>query len=223
MCSAVQAAVFTIDSNLSVLNFSGTDINGAPLVAQANGRFTAHPSGTVIANISGGMIDFPGGSASALDSDPGPFQPFNAPANFAGQTAAGDALFAIRNEVSDIVGGPQPIDLAGNFSAAATLPILAGTFDYDVAGFGSGCISLPVSPGSTTNSPAAEGLLQQVGNQLILTIPIDTTSTFLINDIAVGHAHYVGQTVATMTIPEPATITLAVLGALALLAYRRRR
>lgn len=201
--------IFTIDTSQSVLQLSGLDSNGDPLSPQANGRFTAYPSGSVVANIAGGLIDFPGGSASALDAGPGPFLPLSLPANFAGQAGPGpDAVFAVRNLVTDIVAGPTPIDLVGNFSAAAALPILAGTFDYDL-GFTSGSVDLTVSPGSTTNAPAASGSLQQIGNLLVLTIPIDTSSTFLVNNVPVGTAHYVGLTVATAVIPEPSSAVLA--------------
>ncbi|MBI2826213.1 MAG: hypothetical protein HYX69_16150 [Planctomycetia bacterium] len=220
--TTVEAAVFTIDPNLSMLNFSGTDSNGDPLSPQSADSFTASLSGTIVADVVAGTIAFPGGSASALETHPGPFSPFGLPANFAG--TAGNpvvAVFAIRNEVSDIVGAARPIDFAGNFSAAAALPILAGTFDYFVPSLGAGSIDLTVSPGSTSNTPALDGLLQQVGNQLILTIPVDTTSQFFNGPFLLGTARYLGQVVATAEVPEPSAAWLAAAGAVCCLAIGR--
>ncbi len=218
--STLQADEFTIDPNSSVLNFSGVASDGSTLLPQSAGSFTSHPSGTVVADIVAGTITFPGGSQSTLSSSNGPFAPLNEPANFAGTGPA--TVFAIRNDIGDIVGAARPIDGGGNFSATAVLPILGGSFDY-TAGIFSGSVDLTVSPAFTNNVPVLQGLLQQVGDQLILTIPIDTSSELLINGVVVGTAHYTGETVARMTIPEPSSAVLAVFGIVAFAVRGWRR
>src|SRR5437867_2162559 len=71
------ATSYTIDSTLSVLNLSGS-FSGFAFLPQSPGALSDHFGGTIVADSSGGVLTFSGGSTiTALINPAGPFQPMS--------------------------------------------------------------------------------------------------------------------------------------------------
>jgi hypothetical protein len=212
------ATQFIIDPTQSKISLSGSVIGNA-VAEQGPGSLSTSFSGTIVANVTGAGIQFPGGSTLTAQTN-GVWQPGpkgaagSAPADYAGQanTILGSAKAALRNIVMDLTSSALPLT-NGAFDASTLLFAFptnsTASFDYD-AGALIGHNGIPLS-GNSTNKVAQGASLITAGNVQTLTIPIDAQFEFkalVENDSSV---RFTGKLVATAggstTAPSISSIT----------------
>jgi Ca2+-binding RTX toxin-like protein len=181
---------FTIDAAQSYLDFSGQLVvpgdppATAPFEPQPGSSTLAHFSGTLLTQLSGSSIAFPGGSAALGGNQGGSFAPGSGDANVAFQMSLspGGPPFitgAFRNGLFDLTSTVLTVDGAGEFSAGDLNVLLAspGVFDFKIGAGAVQQVDLS-SLGPVSNQTLSSGLIEQSSGEWILTIPIYGTSTF---------------------------------------------
>ncbi len=218
------AATFVIDSSQSFLNATGDlgvpGVGSVPVTAQAPGSLSSPFRGTIDASVTPGGVQFNGGTFT-LDSQPGVFEPFGAPAQFGllilNVLPGLNAIGAFRDFEWTPTSALLPV-IGGDFDASAIqLAALQGTFDY----------ALPpvIPPASTVPTQPAQnagltGSLSMVGGHQQLSFPISVDLIGVTNGLTLT-MHFDGRIVANT--PEPSTIGLGTVGIASLLAFGVRR
>lgn len=184
----------------------------APLEEQGLGSLTTHFSGTVNAEVASGSIQFAGGSrVVAMDSgswSPAPDgSPGSAPANYGGEASDyfSRGVAAIRQVELDMTSGVLPVANGGFDVRTVTFTIPAGvssSLAYRVEGAIRLAGSLAMS-GHSAAGMSTTGTLTTVGNQQILTIPVNYTATWSIASDKDSQIVLTGQLVATRTLLPP--------------------
>jgi hypothetical protein len=238
--AAPQLVTFNISSGSLVL---GGQFGGNTPSPQPGTTFSVGYTGTIAAEVDNvaHTIRFLGGSSIAAglqpsnveprnDNTPG-FQPGNygraGNVDFAGNPLEGAE--AIRGLVLDIENGDVGATIAyspstGQFSNANTgILIDVGRADYRVGGILFNQADL-FGPGFASNGALTPSTLTSDGVTETLTLHIQsgalTHSVVQANDSSVT---FTGTLTATRAIPEPASIGTLALGAIGVLARRRRR
>jgi len=204
-----------IDATTSFVVFESPDVE--LLLPQAPGSLETTLNGTLVFEISGDTISFPGGSLIVLGIHPGPFFPDTPHVNLAGQAyneQSGITVYATyANATTDLVKETIPLNPDGTFSTDGirVLP-LSGTYNVDsVPPFIAQSIPLQsaLSFGNLTGSVTPLG-----GNKYEILIP------FRVRGVS---SPLSGQIRAV--VPEPASWLMAAMGAAGLmgLAWSRRR
>ena len=175
------AHVFTVDSSQSRVSISGT-VMGAPIHAQGSGSLTAQYGGTLVAEVSGNTILFPGESqVAAMDS--GSWEPQSdgsagsESANYGGTASlfATMGVAAVRDVEVDVTSDALAL-VNGSFDTQGiTVSIPGGassSMAYRVRGAfnESGAVALG---GHSASGQIAQGSLTSAGDQLVLTIPVN--------------------------------------------------
>lgn len=213
--SQIRAAVFTLDTNQSVISISGT-VLGATFSQQAPDSLTTHYSGSIQAAVSGSTIQFTGGSAIQAFTN-GSWQPMpdgsagNAPGDY-GATANQTIIVAnaaLRNILFDATS--PVISIAGGFFDSHTLTFLfpsnaTSSLAYRVTGAisESGAKSLT---GDATNNITSLSTLATNSGQMTLTIPINATFHFTLLTSGDTSITVTGQVVA---VTSPAVAPVAI-------------
>ena len=179
--TALGAYVFTVDSSQSRVSISG-NVMGAPIRAQGSGSLTAQYGGTLIADVSGDMLRFPGQS-EVVAMDSGSWEPQSdgssgsESANYGGTASyfSTTGVAALRDLEVDVTSDALAL-VNGSFNTQGiTVSIPGGassSMAYRVRGAinESGAVALG---GQSASGQSAQGSLTTVGNQQVLTIPIN--------------------------------------------------
>jgi hypothetical protein len=204
LLTAVGAEVFTVDPNQSLVSISGS-IAGTSLESQGSGSLTTQFGGSILADMSGTTIQFPGQSqVTGLNS--GTWQPMpdgsdgSAPATFGakasllfttGVAAVRNVQFDITSAALTLVNGQfdaQPITFSIAEGAACSAAYRTeGALSY------SGAVALD---GRSVTGQDAMASLSVVGSQQVLSIPIHYTLTFSLLDQDDTSVTLTGQLVA---------------------------
>src|SRR5947207_11390717 len=179
--TALGAYVFTLDSSQSRVSISG-NVMGAPIHAQGSGSLTAQYGGALLAEVSGDALLFPGQSeVVAIDSGSWEPQPDGSAgsesANYGGTASyfATTGVAAVRDLDVDVTSDALAL-VNGRFDTEGiTVSIPGGapsSMAYRVQGAfnESGAVALG---GQSASGQSAQGSLTTVGNQQVLTIPIN--------------------------------------------------
>ena len=195
-------------------------ILGTQVIPQVPGAAKTSLSGSIVADLTGGLLTFNGLSTIALDANPlGPFTPAANPGidNLGfisnGNTALG---FPISVVIRDLV-----FTIQSGTATDGALPNLLTqkiTSGYQVNSF-TGQTSLV--GGSGPDQATSNVSLSTVGNTETLIIPV----TRLPAQGTPGQIYFTGQIVATRAVPEASSVMLASLGfgSVALLWARKKR
>jgi hypothetical protein len=181
-----RAQVFILDPEQSLVTISGSVLGGT-ITNQGPGSLTTKFAGTILVSVTGGSLQFLGGSQIAAQTN-GSWQPKadgtagSEPADFGGYAnvgiAAGNA--ALRNILLDLISPPLTLN-AGQFDSSSLIFFFpsnaTSSLAYNVTGLlnKQGTISLT---GYATNKITALSSLTSSGSQQILTIPVDATYFF---------------------------------------------
>jgi hypothetical protein len=235
-----QAAMltFTVDQGASYLNLSGliayhypspTDA-GLPFSPQKTGSTNDQWGGTIKADLTGGVLTFTGGSVITAAANPS--APFvGNPGHTTGIENYGvlsSGLISIGS--LSVTGSYQglaldiPAGTAQNGSAPSgmSLSFTGGALEYSynipaLGAPGTGTSLMQSSGGTGANTSAELVSLTTVGTTELLILPIQFQTTGGTGRVE----NWSGEIIALATIPEPSTITVALLG-LGLLAARVR-
>lgn len=212
-----QAAtlVFNIDNSKSGITVSGL-LAGFAMTQQGSGSLTTSYSGTILAALSGGNIQFTGGSSLTAHTN-GVWQPAaggaagSAAADYGAQASINYPPFgfftiygAMRNVTFDVTSPVLP--LAGtNFNGTNLVFSFASgnaALDYYFT-YKSGSLALT---GYATNTIATGATLATNSGQRTLTIPINTTFHFTLLSANDTTVNLIGQIVATNAVASAAPI-----------------
>jgi hypothetical protein len=196
---ALTGAVFTLDSNGSVLSLSGNlkDSFGTfPIETQGTGSLTTKYSGPLVAqwDLAANTINFvQSGTAEAAaingswKPSPGGSNNNPAPADYGAKVTIKYLFFSqdVYGALRDLVAATTtsaPLGLTGggggtyNFLSKEGIAVTNGTFDYNAGSYGNGSFSV-VSP-PTINGASQQSSFQDLGNgNYRLTLPISITTT----------------------------------------------
>jgi PEP-CTERM motif len=229
---------FTLDSSQSYITASGNAF-GLSFSPQAPGAMTANYSGTITADLTGGVLTFSGGSSIVGINNPaGPFSSDPYPGGpWVGQygVTAGPTYLPTYNYV--VVNGAysgMTLDLSTGTAQNGVAP--SGMTDYWTAGsltWGAANAILPAGPyspiaggvsslASVYGSDTSSGPVYFDGNGLLLPISFHTTGS---NRNEYWTGQLVGFIGEVTPIPEPSTLALAGMGLLGLagLQFSRSR
>lgn len=222
--SRAGTMTLTVDSSESSLTLSGMAF-GLPFTAQTSGSMVDAVSGTLQANLSGGVLTFSGGSAITLMANPaGPFStapnPIGSEAGNFGVSANGfitgygaaSVNGVYRGMTFDITAGTAQNGVA---PTGETFTLTAGTLDYGITLNGLGQ-SLSASLVGVGGQNTATTVASFDGSVLTLPVQIDTGA------YANREEEYVGTLVATV-VPEPSAPALAGMGVVGFALWRFRR
>jgi hypothetical protein len=207
-----RAQVFTLDTNQSSITISGTVIGGA-INSQGSGSLTTSFGGTIQIAVVTNTLQFIGQSRIVAETN-GSWQPKadgtagSEPADFGGQASVAglaSGVAALRDIQLDAI-SPAVNLTSGKFDSSSLTFLFPSnspsTFAYNVSGL------LPkhgsvVLTGYATNKVTALGSLATVGNQQVLTIPVD--ATFLLQLISPNDTviRLQGQLVAAQNTQTP--------------------
>lgn len=201
---------FTLNTAQSTLKLSGRV--GTPLgttvamQAQVTGSDTATYTGFLLANLSAGGIQFPGGSNVAANNFIGPTLTPDNPANYGMKATIlfTTANATVINLVFDLGSGALAVAPDGTFPAnmGTTATVTSGVIDYATAsGPGSGSLA----DSTASNQATTSATLAIVGQTQTLTIPINATIPFTASNPNDSTAVFTGKLVATNTLTTPAT------------------
>jgi hypothetical protein len=206
--TALGADRFAVDSTQSRVSISG-NVMGASIEAQGSGSLTAQYSGTLLVDVTGGTIQFPGGSqVVALES--GPWQPLSdgsagsAPADYGGMASSFSTtgVAAVRDAEVDVASGSLAM-VNGRFDTpdiTLSIPESATTsMAYRVQGLIDASGAVPLS-GESASGQSAQGTLMAVGSQLVLTLPINYQFFFSLMSPDDTTVILTGQLVATRSL-----------------------
>jgi len=220
-------ARFTVDSAQTQITLSGTAVYSsgfgqlsAPISTQAPGSLTTSYDGFIEAGLNGSLLQFPGGSAVAAQTN-GTWQPAaggasgSAPADYGAKvTIIFITLYAaVRNIVLDLAS--DPITLTnGNFASSNLVFVFPtnspATMDYNDYSGDQG--AQPIV-GAVTNTTAAMASLTTTGAVQTLTIPV--SMSFVVNAAPPQNTNFNGSTlffsgqiVANRTLPPTITSLL---------------
>lgn len=218
-CSAHAAPVtFTIDPTQSYISLlPNSNILGIPLIAQAPGGDTDFFTGTIVADETGGVLTFSGGSSIVAGLNPaGPFTP-SLPSgvdNYGLVTVApviaGPISVAIRNQAFDITAGTLQNGSPANVTFLTTSGVQVNSVSGAVSLVGNSGPNASVVPASLTITGGIETLVLP-----ILRNPVPG---------APGQVFFGGQIVATANVPEASSVALSASAALvgAIGCWKRR-
>jgi len=180
------AQVFTLDASQSSITLTGI-VAGATMTAQGPGSLSATIGGTIQVALVGNTIQFTGQSQIMVQTN-GSWQPLadgtagSAPADFGGQgtTPFASGQAALRNILLDVISPAINIS-AGQFDSTSLTFLFPSnslsSLAYNVSGFVNKHGFFPLT-GYATNKVTSLGSLATVGNQQILTLPVDATFMF---------------------------------------------
>ncbi len=216
-----------VQSISSSLTLSGGAF-GLTYTPQVTGADVTSYSGTILANLTGGVLTFSGGSSiTALVNPAGPFttapNPIGIEAGNYGPTASG----VITGFGSSIVNGVYK-NIVMNITAGTaqngvaptgmTMQIATGTLDYGILVLPSTPVSGSSNLAGVSGANTSASLVSFDGTTLILPVTFQTTG-------GSGRVENWNGTLLAVAIPEPTTIAL--LGGLGLgvgyYGYSRRR
>jgi hypothetical protein len=233
---------YSVNPTLSSLQFAiyifGTPANGGTLLTapQTLGSDITSLGGTLLADVSGGTISLPGGSAvtfanQPIDQEPdiggGPSSGVPgppAPAQYGLNVILIDSgPVALRGLLADLTSPGGPIGLlAGTFNAGqVTLGTTAGSADYNLVGAATAFGNSSLAGQSGPNDPGL-GTVTTLGGITTITIPISVDVPLVVSGIPLD-AIFTGQIVASLPVPEPSTLILAGLSLLGLASVIRSR
>lgn len=231
---------FTIDQSASYLTLSGliayhyplpTD-PGLPSNPQVAGAQTDQWGGTLTANLNGGVLTFSGGSiiTAALN----PSAPFvGNPGHSSGIDNYGVYSSGLISVGSLVVTGAYqglvldiPSGTVQNGAAASgmSLSFIGGGLEYSynipaLGAPGTGTSAMQDTGGTGANTATGLVSFTTVGDQMYLTLPILFQTTGGTGRVE----NWTGQIVAFAAVPEPSTVTVALLGFGLLVAQVRAR
>jgi hypothetical protein len=224
----------TLDSSQSYISaLTSGNAFGLAFGPQVAGAMTAYYSGTILADLTGGVLTFTGGSSIVgLNNPGGPFTTAPYPGSWQGQygvTAGPTFIPGYNFVVINGVYSGMTMDLGTGTAQNGLAP--SGMTDLWTAGtltYGAANATLPAGPytpiaggpsslvgvfGSDTSS----ALVSWNGNTLDLPITFHTTGSN-------RNEYWSGQLVASISeVPEPSTLALAGLGLLGLAGLRFSR
>jgi hypothetical protein len=236
--SPAGTLTFAIDQNASSLTLSGLIAYHFPTAsdpgltsnAQAPGSLSDQWGGTLTANFSGGILTFTGGSVitAALNpsapfaGNPGHTSGIDNYGVWASGLISAGSLSVTGSYEGLVLDIPAGTAQDGAAPLGMSLSFTGGSLEYSyfalaLGGAGTGTSAMQSSTGTGANTTLGLVSLTTVGNEMTLTLPIQfqtTGGTGRVED-------WSGQIVAVATIPEPSTVTVALLG-LGLLAARVR-
>lgn len=232
ICSvAAHAELITmqIDSDQSMLQlsmpFENVDGETLHLLPQAPGTLTAHFTGTATVDVTADKISVL--LAADAITFPDSFYPRGPslgpePADLAGQVIDPNpdnthTFYAVRNMLMEIGSFPTTLEPTGSFSVSQHVVIVhsdrwyfGGSLSPD-GSTGSGYVGSADYPIIKTNAPSMAGSFEQIGDQYILTIPVQIPWNInsYVTSLRPEAGTFQGQIVAVATVPEPSTFALA--------------
>ncbi|MBX3733580.1 MAG: hypothetical protein KF791_13415 [Verrucomicrobiae bacterium] len=204
-----QPVTFTLDPGRSVVTLSGV-VAGAQILEQGPGSLTTTVGGSVMVEISGNELRFPGGSrVSPEESEswqPGPEGvEGSAPASYGGRAQIGSGLFSVsavaatRRISFDVFSGVLPLE-GENFNADGLLFQFVETnnpvLDYRLTGLINRRAGR-VLAGLATNSVTGNSTLVTEGTAQILTLEVEATYVFELLNPEDSSLTLTGRLVAT--------------------------
>lgn len=236
-----EGATFTIDSSQSYLSIAVGAYDGDTFVSFTTPQVAVPASdstslsGTLDVTGGFGSVGIAGG-AITFDNQPTDMEPLPG----GGLPGSAPAAYGLVIDLDGLISGPgaargvgagislASTPLVGNaFSGdGALLEILSGVLDVNLTGFTSIADSLDISGNSGINA-GGSGTLDVVGLDGTLTIPLFVEAEVPV-EVSPGFflplvARFEGQIVATGLVPEPGTIALFGVAAVALCIAGRRR
>lgn len=159
---------FTIDTAGTFIDIGGS-VFLQPFEEQSPGSLHGLFTGTVNVNLSGGTLDFTGGSIIDAIEKPGPFEPGNLPADAAGQIPLLEAVAALRNVTFDFTSGAITVAPDGSFAVnGISITATAGTFQFILEEPG----LINVAGTTVLNEHLGPGSVHLVGDRFELLVPI---------------------------------------------------
>jgi hypothetical protein len=172
-------ATFTIDSTLSSLRLSGNVADVFDVEEQHNGSLNQFYQGTIVADVTGNVISFPGDSsivAQALKK----YDPGSGPANYGMKGESGGPFSvklgeaAIRNFAFDLRSTDLALAESGAFGASGLrMRTTGGKLEYDLRVGGDGDVDLDDK--DPDNDASGNATLRGDGDNRTLTVPVDFT------------------------------------------------
>jgi hypothetical protein len=198
----MQSATLNVDPAQSQITLSG-DIGGNQLREQGAGSLTTTVGGTINVTVANGQIQI---DSAILDPNtngswkPGRNGAADSPADLAGQASSivGTITGALRDLVVNASSPAKPLGANGQFDAASIVFAFpensSSVLDYNAGFFGQG--SEPLASRGT-NQTATVGTFVSNNGVETLTIALDTTFTFSVEDVLEAKLTLKGQLVAT--------------------------
>lgn len=241
---------FTVDPLQSYLVITPTITAGALVLTgaeQGPGSFTAHYSGSILADVTGSTIQIlpttnlvagisgawkPGTDYSNYPADAGSptgYPNTSVAANYGVFTdltalGAGTSNSAVRNlQIALSDGAPKALT-AGTFDeAGTTTDFTAGTVYYSTgAPPPITDLTIPQVTTTPTVGTTGTGIYSEAGGVRTLTIPVSFQSSYNVSFLVLT-TKYDGVIVATSIVPEPGGLALVVAATASLCAVARRR
>jgi hypothetical protein len=168
---------FTVDPTVSTLRLSGEVADVLELEPQRDGSLVAAYEGTIVADITDGVISFPGAS-NVIAQAKRSYDPGDGPANYGGESET-DGVFsvklgeaAIRDFRFDLRSENLTLTDAGAFPAGGLdVRTTSGILEYDLRVGGDGDTDLDDE--TANNNVTGNATLRGEGANRTLTLPID--------------------------------------------------
>lgn len=251
-CASAAPVTFTLDPSRSELSWTSFTVLGQEIPVpggnflfqldeQGPGSLVTSYSGSIETDLdlSGGTLEFVGGSNIVaansgewllIDSDPNTFEYISGPANYGIEISGnGTGWSSVFDLVFGLDGGPQALIGVGssNFSSAISFDVAQGMVGYAFVPAGSlgGPGLFDDLSGQAGGNSAADGTLVDLGGgSYELTLPTNVLLEAELDGNPFG-VRLTGELVATAFVPEPGSLTLAMMGLLgaAVMFVRSRR